>query len=317
MDNLDKNKAAGIKLPERPANVILSRHGDLKAGVFYELIIDDDDMFLDFEEDDTSDYIASQPTPSSEELFLQDAGTYISGSLEKVGQTEQLKKCSEDPQHVTGEYWKDVTVYLGGGPHISPLSLLDGDGQRSVLVSMELAEQIKQTEFRGWRLLPVKIDKESRYRKPASGEPKLFELQFMGRNCYRQWSVHHAPNACPWCGTMPLICPDCGYRDIECCDKSPWKNRKEHGGPGDRHLIVDIQNTYRPAILEATRWDGSDFLFGGLEQSLWDHVVSRRVVDWLLSIHAAPFYARPVLIDVEGASDETLARLKVVSGRTK
>ena len=41
------------------------------------------------------------------------------------------------------------------------------------------------------------------------------------------------------------------------------------------------------------------------------------MVDWLLSIHAAPFYARPVLIDIEGASDETLARLKLVSGRSR
>ena len=315
MDSLDKNKAAGIKLPEPPANVILSRHGKLKAGLFYEFIVDDDDMFLDFEEDDTSDYIASQPTPSSEELFLQDGGTYISGSLEKVGQTEQLKKCSEDPQHVTGEYWKDVTVYLGGGPHVPPMLLLDGDAQRSVLVSAELAEQIEQTEFRGWRLLPVKVDEESRYRKPASGEPKLFELQFMGRNCYRSSSIVHAPNACPWCGDAPLICPGCGYRNIDCCGNTHWIARKNHKGPGDIRLITDGYT--RPAIIEATRWDGSDFIFGGLDKSLWDHVVSRRVVDWLLSIHAAPFYARPVLIDVEGASDETLARLQLVSGRSK
>jgi hypothetical protein len=39
-------------------------------------------------------------------------------------------------------------------------------------------------------------------------------------------------------------------------------------------------------------------------------IASKRFIDWLLRVHAAPFYAEPVLFAVDGMSDEQKRWLK-------
>jgi len=301
-------------MTNRPDNIVLSRDGDLRAGIFYELIVSDDELFLELEGKHTDDYISAPLMPTSDELFL-DGRSYLKANWKTDRGVEQRRECPLHRSHVTARYWKDVTVRLSRGPDVPPLILLDADATRSILVSSTLAEALRKTEFTGMRLRSVRVDPESTHRPDRAGKPlALFELQFLGRKCFRPLSVVHAPNQCPWCGKAPLICEGCGYRDLFCCGKRHWIGRASHKGESDRRLIAAGFEKWRPAIIEASVWDGSDFIFGGIDQGLRDHVVSRRVVNWLLSVHAAPFYARPVLVDVAGADDDTLTQLQLMSG---
>jgi len=86
---------------------------------------------------------------------------------------------------------------------------------------------------------------------------------------------------------------------------------RDHRGADDHRYVLDVPYWRESVVIvDASRWDGSDFNFYSSLMTVAEHVVTRRVVDWLLSIHATPFYARAVPVDVTGASPETLARLE-------
>jgi hypothetical protein len=61
----------------------------------------------------------------------------------------------------------------------------------------------------------------------------------------------------------------------------------------------------RQAVLDGSLWDGSDFLNAHIES-----FATRRFVDFLLSIHAAPFIAEPAWVWVDKMTKEQLARLE-------
>jgi hypothetical protein len=89
---------------------------------------------------------------------------------------------------------------------------------------------------------------------------------------------------------------------------------KNHKGTDDPRLISAGWSNWLPAIIEVNRWDGSDFIFGSLDKGLRNHVVTRRVIDCFFTIDAKPFYARPVLANVENALPEKLQMLQRVVG---
>ena len=69
-------------------------------------------------------------------------------------------------------------------------------------------------------------------------------------------------------------------------------------------------------VIDVNRWDGADFVFVTLDSgALRTNVVTKRVVDWLLSFHAAPFVARPVMARLDGATPEQLKMLEVAKGK--
>ena len=59
-------------------------------------------------------------------------------------------------------------------------------------------------------------------------------------------------------------------------------------------------------IVDGRRWDGTDFFGGG--DGL--QTVTRRAVDWLLSIHAYPFEAQPVPVNIAGMTKAERERLE-------
>lgn len=311
-------------MTDRPDNIILQQHGDLQPGYFYELLIEDDEWLLKAETEAIAPYrpILSPRTPTQDELLLQNR-SYIDArwAWDDDGPTEheERRECPLNSEHVTAQYWKNVRVELSGGPDVSAFVHLASEGDLAVVVTSALATALRDTGFSGMRLKEREIDPGSRYRvDPGGNPPQFYELQFMGKKCFRPLSIVNAPNECPWCGKSPLICEGCGHMDLSCCGgKCPWVPRPGHKGERDERLIAGRPGfvDWRPAIIEASLWDGSDFIFGGISKGLREHVVTKRVVDWLLSVHAAPFYARPVLVNVEGADNEKLERLKVISGK--
>jgi hypothetical protein len=111
-----------------------------------------------------------------------------------------------------------------------------------------------------------------------------------------------------------VICQSCGQISLPCleCERYPWAAQKNIK-PGDKYLIIPPLETFRPHIIEGHKWDGSDFLYGGVEVGFFAPIVSKRVIDFLQSRHSTSFLARPVDIAVDRMTPEQLKRLKEVS----
>ncbi|MFV0443487.1 MAG: hypothetical protein ACK5Q5_07945 [Planctomycetaceae bacterium] len=301
----------------------LSRAGDLRAGYFYQLAVLPADDLVDLEfvqSGKQTDEIVSLRDPHGDELFVRTGEMYLSASMNiEERDKEVFRRCPEDPSHVTEWYWRDFSVCLSGGPQSGSLIYGDDDSGRTVLVTPELAAALKSTSLRGYELKPVRIadvsrEEAARWQQEKYGHIKLLELQFRGQRCYRDVLLEGTQNHCPFCGRRPLVCIGCGLENNPCakCGKQTIVVFNKHLGEGDRRIPAQNQWNERPLIVEASRWDGSDFNFGSAHaMSLHEHVVTKRVVDWLLSIHAAPFVARPLLVNVQGASPEIVQKLEV------
>jgi hypothetical protein len=304
--------------------IILDRSGDLRLGYFYELHVpreDEPDRLWITPDAARCNHgeILVWRSPRDDQLaegFNLRAEVYHPNP-DHIINLENEYRCGSDPTHITATYWHDVPVRLRWGPEHGDLISCDGHGNRLVLLTERIVESLRATPFTGYRLEPVQIDQvgdeyfrvEEHHRRM-----KLWDLQFLGRRCRRPYSVVDAPNACPFCGHEPLICAECGNHFDKCarCEKYAWVIPKNHKGAGDPRLLLTVEGFWGKTqqIVEARKWDGSDFIYEDIEETNREHIVTRRVVDWLLSIHAAPFFARPVPVDVTGAPPETLAILE-------
>ena len=72
--------------------------------------------------------------------------------------------------------------------------------------------------------------------------------------------------------------------------------------PDDQRLKSKALVPGTGRILEGPKWDGSDIINCG-----W-YFITKRALEVLLSVHAAPFYARPARVDVEGLSKQQLGK---------
>lgn len=79
------------------------------------------------------------------------------------------------------------------------------------------------------------------------------------------------------------------------CSEITAISARAHKGADDRRLRLSPIPREGP-ILEGKDWDGSDFLR--------DSFITKRALDWLLSVHAAPFVARPARVCIDGMTDK-------------
>ena len=242
------------------------------------------------------------------------APAYLQAAIENVGKSESSFGCSLNGRHKTGLYIKDMTVKLYLGPACAGFIYGDLEGQRTQFVSPSMANALKASPLRGYRLVELKqIDYSNvtEFGLTAKTFP-LFELQFRGKPCRRSLSIVGAQNACPHCGRAPLICPECGCYEVDCpdCGQAAWVVAKNHKGHGDKRLLAAGWKQWSPMIIDVNRWDGSDFIFVTTDAGLETNVVTKRAIDWLQRIHAAPFIARPVQARLDGATADQLDMLK-------
>ena len=59
-------------------------------------------------------------------------------------------------------------------------------------------------------------------------------------------------------------------------------------------------------ILQGKSWDGKDFFQGSYKR-----FITKRALNWLLCVHAKPFFAKPVRVCTDGMSDEQMKWLKL------
>lgn len=173
-------------------------------------------------------------------------------------------------------------------------------------VSTRLAERLRKSNLSG-----VEFGKVAHHQ---SEDRKLHEatslevLNVVGKRCWASSMIlsEGVANACPHCGDAPIICPECGMLRTPCkkCKKLIAIMAGHEEGADDRRLKFEPASETL-GIVAGRRWDGSDFMTGGL--------ITKRALDFLLSIHAAPFWYRPALVDVTGVSDEKLKQIRAAA----
>ena len=92
-------------------------------------------------------------------------------------------------------------------------------------------------------------------------------------------------------------------RGVQTADSSL---RASPGDPDDPHFLVTPRSD-EGLIIDGKNWDGNDFVRLGSANEM---LVTRRVVDWLLSTKSVPFIADPCRLDITGMADSQLHQLQ-------
>lgn len=217
---------------------------------------------------------------------------------------EQREKLdfSVDWHHALSEYeWMVVDFHQKGA--WSPIIPLHTEDDEKVLVIRgDVAEEFTRAKLRRFGLGRVDL-----YRPNQKDKTELKVVQFKGGQCERHITLIGAPNACPFCGKTPLICPTCGSIFSPCkkCESECIVSRAKHKGPDDRRLVIAPYEEIPRDIMEGRKWDGADFI-----RKVGLNVISRRVLHLLQRLHAFPYYAFPMKMDVRGMSPEQLRWLR-------
>lgn len=273
-------------------NVYLDRSGRLVSGVFFRFDVATDDRPIGKPREDT---ILSPRSPTESELNGR-GEQYLTIKIEQHREKEH-HRCPEYPSHVT-EHEVDSAryrVFEEGRLAAFIIDMSEG-GIISQAVSGRFAAKLQASGLTGCSL----VQAEPARKKDTATGVDLHILNFIGRGCQRPESVRGAANACPYCGNSPLVCPACGDQANPCsrCQQITITLQEWHEGPSDKKLTTGNHATddFVPPILEGARWDGSDFIY--------PYFITKRALDWLLSVHAAPFYAKPAVVCIDGMSDE-------------
>jgi hypothetical protein len=216
---------------------------------------------------------------------------------------EQFVECATRIESHRRHYsYSHLDVDVFGGESETDFFFSDSD---DILVSLELEAAIEHTSLIGARFDSVRII----VNQSDDDSPCFRWLRPAEVRCVRDF-VSFVPqrNVCPFCEAGPIVCVHCGFvnRTCDACGETIVVDEREHGGDGDPRYF-ERRPEKIPLIIDGARWDGSDFI-----QGMWGPpcFVTRRVVDFLLSIDAKPFIAKPVRVDIRGCSAEQLEGLE-------
>lgn len=293
-------------------DIVLPRDGTLVDGYFYGLDPVGEDSFYGVESQ--PGWLVSLRIPDEEQLFRTTRRKYLSGeSCTRDGSDWHADaaeyKCSQSSKHLTRWVWKKPIVELQDGPKYTDFIPLPDSGVATLMTEL-LRNRIIEQKYSGLSTVEVEIRGSV---QPPAGQ-KIFALNFLGTPCLRPMRlVSDVPNECHFCHAGPLLCPECGNIMWKCdrCNECPAQPASPPvtTQKGVRH--VQPPRERGPNIIEGHLWDGSDFISGGW-MFAGRGIVTRRVIDWLLSIHATPFVAEPVAVDTSKMTSDQLQRLEVI-----
>jgi hypothetical protein len=270
--------------------IVSDLSGDLRKAAFYsfELMYDDQPLIGT----PAPQSIVAPRNPTSATLFKSGRPDYLFLDDEpKEEERVEVHDCPGDPKHVTLSYYKTLHASVSGGTRLA--AFVPTVPHCYVAASEEFAKRLDSLKIRGAKIEPITISDDLHELKGKN--LKLWHLQLIGRAAERALKVIGAPNLCPYCGRGKMFCESCGYRIPLCenCGQEMYVIEHNHKGAGDKRIPFERD---QKTVLEGKTWDGSDLVQGCY--------ASKRFIDWLLRIHAAPFYAEPVYFCVDGMSDQ-------------
>jgi hypothetical protein len=268
------------------AKIVLDRRGDVRKGVYYTLHVPSDDGTDSQKRED--DWIVVPRTPTDDVLRARGEvpWMYLEGS---GGEELETRDCPADPSHVTRRICRTFAAKAFGGMRVS--SLLPQDHEDYFSLSPELWQRIRKLNLRGADVHPLNLIDGNQKKIDGFGA-----LQFVGRAKRRLPRFVDVEDACPFCGKGKIFCESCRnfYPHCRHCNKLMWIIDHKHGGPDDKRIPYE-----RGHVIDGQTWDGSDLVkISGI------NFASKRFIDWLLRVHAAPFYARPAWLYLDGMNDE-------------
>lgn len=220
--------------------------------------------------------------------------------------------CTRNPKHLRrSSPLASAELHLEGlaGKTAGPIVPYD----EAVFVNDDTNRQLMESELVGTDSVRCRIASwNDEPQRPPVTEPAIYALSFPGPDLVRKWQLEPAdwPNLCPYCGHGPIICPVCGYPAGENCEKcgglvslNPDLEPEESKDPNSKILWVSTVPD-EDEVLDASKWDGSDFCSG-----IACNIVTRRVVDFLVCIGAAPFLATPLRTYLGSCTPEQRERL--------
>jgi hypothetical protein len=273
--------------------MILDKSGDLRKEVFYRFDVPLDDS-TDGNKVESGSIVAPR-TPTNEVLFRRGEEPWI--RLHAYGEPDSLvevKGCAANPDHVTSQYYTKIFGEAFGGKRISSL-IPAADSPGPFGLSDATKSRIERLNIRGARIDSIDL-------KHHVSDTKLegfWALQFVGRIVPRVLKFVDVANACPHCGKARIMCESCGgdwNATCNACRQSMVIVDYLHEGTGDKRIPFE-HRSWR--ILEGKSWDGSDVI-----SCRGFAFASKRFIDWLLRIHAAPFYAEPVWFCVDRMNEQ-------------
>lgn len=270
--------------------IVLNRTGDLRSSLFFRFDVQSDDDFT--LKKSKAGLIIAPRTPSNDALI--DAGQPGYVQIEELPKREdrvETKDCPVNTDHVTHRWYKAPKGDAAGYSRLSPFLKTNG---LYFAISLALCERLRALSVKGAQLDPFKIIVNQSHLR----ELNVWALQFVGRAKLRQPVFTNIPNSCPHCGKGQIVCQSCGEWTGQCpfCQKQMVVSEFKHEGKHDKR--IQVEEGLR-SILEVKNWDGSDLVQAG-----FGCYASKRFIDWLLRVHAAPFYAEPVYFCVDGMNDQ-------------
>jgi hypothetical protein len=272
--------------------------GELVTGLFYQLDVANDVEF------------AALGVPGSAEWIKSGIDDEGGGNIAYLEPVYEVKyQCKLNPRHETDREISSCACRFYGQTVLRDFMMDPGGGLLTVTTEA-LAKRIIDQGFNGVTPKHLKIIEN----QSEIEAPRLVWLQFSRHTRHKPFVRRNTirleePNACPFCGWGPVVCPSCGDITYDCerCKERILVPASDHKGADDKRWTIQ-RKPAAGTILEGKHWNGNDFVhFGSL------HFVSKRVVDWLLRVHAAPFIAKPARVDVTGMTPEQRAKLDAVT----
>jgi hypothetical protein len=212
-------------------------------------------------------------------------------------QSQSRHKCQVDKRHVTRLEYDSIGVELRGPGKLH--DLVPMYDEPLTFVTQPFVDRLKESGLTGWSEQDiVRIE----WHPPSLMAPRVLYLNVTGSaGRTNRFTVHGAPNLCPHCRRMPMICPGCGANNWPKCEDCDEWTLFLPKVPNCSHPAGFIIEGYPPevCIVEGKQWDGSD----------WFHsdgiiFVSNRAKEWLERTHTFPVAFKPALLNIEGVEDK-------------
>jgi hypothetical protein len=238
-----------------------------------------------------------------ERMIVTGSRHWIDSELIGV-KSRHVNICPVDPAHLFASVVERAT-YVGEEPETGN-SLYPAAGE--IVVARHIARRVLDQKFKGLSCLDLDRSDEVNLKGDVLAEVAL--LQGTPKVIARNLRIlpEGAKNDCYNCGFGPIVCLVCKEWHWECprcktnCCVAGLKKVTE-----DERRMVLTRDEDRPVVLDGTLWDGEDALLPSPMRG--GHLYTRRVVEFLLSLHLDQIAALTVPVYVGGCTPEQRNRI--------